>query len=99
MEEDHQQEGFNREDMFESTSPFDQLARGLADGTISRGQSLKLIGAAIVGGFLGTFALPAESEAKKKKKGKKKRKKKSQCQEGEVPCAGNCCVPGTICCE
>ena len=36
---------------------FDELAKGLADGTISRRRALKLIGTAVLGaGFLGSFA-------------------------------------------
>lgn len=49
---------------------FDELAKGMANGTISRGQALKLVGAALLGfgslGFLGEVA-----EAKPKRKHKK----------------------------
>ena len=37
---------------------FDELARGVADGTFSRSKALKSVFAAIVGGLLGVFALP-----------------------------------------
>ena len=33
---------------------FDDLARGLADGTLTRGKALRLMGAAVVGGALGS---------------------------------------------
>ncbi len=41
---------------------FDELARGLASGTISRGQALKLVGAGILGGALITL-WPNEAQA------------------------------------
>lgn len=37
---------------------FDELARGVADGTLSRSKALKGVGAAILGGLLSIFALP-----------------------------------------
>jgi hypothetical protein len=36
---------------------FDDLARGLADGTITRGKALRLMGAAVVGGTLGSLGI------------------------------------------
>ena len=41
-----------REDGF-----FDELARGLADGTLTRGKALRLMGAAVVGGTLGSLGI------------------------------------------
>ena len=41
-----------REDGF-----FDDLARGLADGSITRGKALRLMGAAVVGGTLGSLGI------------------------------------------
>lgn len=38
---------------------FDELARGVADGTLSRSKALKAVGAAILGGLLSIFALPS----------------------------------------
>jgi hypothetical protein len=36
---------------------FDELARGLASGSISRGKAIKLMGAALVGGTLTSFGI------------------------------------------
>ncbi len=44
-------EAFTRERLTEEDS-FDDLARGLATGTLSRGQALKLVGAAVLGAAL-----------------------------------------------
>ncbi len=51
------------EDITEEYS-FDELARGLATGTLPRGQALKLVGAALLGSALGFFSLqgPAEGQ-------------------------------------
>jgi hypothetical protein len=38
--------------MAREASPFDELARGLASGELSRRKALKLMGAALVGGTL-----------------------------------------------
>jgi hypothetical protein len=47
---------------------FDELARGVADGTLSRGEAVKSVFAAILGGLLGMFALPPrEAEARQLK--------------------------------
>lgn len=55
---------FSREDTTEEHS-FDDLARGVADGTLPRSKALKSVFAAIVGGLLGTFALPSrDAEAR-----------------------------------
>ena len=37
---------------------FDGLAKGVADGTLSRSKALKAVGAAILGGVLSIFASP-----------------------------------------
>ena len=51
----------SREDTTEEHS-FDELAKGMASGTISRGQALKLVGATILGGTLvGLFPGVAEA--------------------------------------
>src|ERR671921_1473702 len=41
--------------MAREESSFDELARGLADGSITRGKALRLMGAALVGGALASF--------------------------------------------
>jgi len=38
---------------------FDGLAKGVADGTLSRSKALKALFAAILGGLLSIFALPS----------------------------------------
>ena len=43
--------------------PFDELARGVDDGTLSRGSALRSVGAAILGGLLSIFALPRDAGA------------------------------------
>jgi hypothetical protein len=92
---------------------FDELAKGIANRDISRSRALAMIGTAILGGFLGTFALPNESEAKKKKKKRKGKKKPKTnttttcskltgappCCPGYTPCNDHCCLDGTQCCE
>jgi hypothetical protein len=40
-----------------SESSFDELARGLASGNITRGKVLKLMGAALLGGTLTSFGV------------------------------------------
>ena len=42
---------------------FDELAKGVADGNLSRSGALKSVGAAILGAVLSMFALPRNAEA------------------------------------
>src|SRR4051794_11053845 len=51
MEENHRsEEGFYREDVPKNRhSAFDDLAKGMASGIISRGQALRMVGAALLG--------------------------------------------------
>jgi hypothetical protein len=93
-----------REDGF-----FDDLARGLASGTLSRGKALRLMGAALVGGALGSVGIGEAAAAPIgcKADGKK-------CKNGNQCCSRNCeggtcaaaCVPnggtcaiGSQCCS
>jgi CXCXC repeat len=62
---------------------FDELARGLASGEVSRGKALRLMGAALVGGALGSLGM-REAGADLCKRAGKACKKNSQC------CSGNC---------
>ena len=48
--------------------PFDDLARGLASGELSRSRALKLIGAAVLGGALGFLSLPKRAEARRRRR-------------------------------
>jgi hypothetical protein len=77
-------------------SSFDELASGLASGSISRGNALKLMGAALVGGTLGSLGGVAAADDECKPLNKKCRKD-TQC------CSGNCvnracaaCPAGTV---
>ena len=65
---------------------FDELARGLASGEVSRGKALRLMGAALVGGTLASLLGIGEAAAAPGgcKRDGKKCKKSSQC------CSGNC---------
>jgi len=70
-----------REDGF-----FDDLARGLADGTLTRGKALRLMGAAVVGGALGSLGISGEAGADPpgcKRNGK-------TCTRNDLCCSGNC---------
>jgi len=78
---------------------FDELTRGLASGSISRGKALKLMGAALVGGTLGSLGM-REAGADLCKRAGKRCKKNSQC------CSGNCvnstcsaCPSGQVLCN
>ena len=69
-----------REDGF-----FDDLARGLADGSLTRGKALRLMGAAVVGGTLGSLGI---GEASADPPGCKRNGK--PCTRGTQCCSGNC---------
>lgn len=64
-------------------SSFDALAKGLASGTVSRRQALRLMGAALVGGTLAS--VPGMAWAAK-----------PTCPSG-VTCRGQCCPVGATC--
>jgi hypothetical protein len=80
---------------------FDELARGLASGTLSRGRALRLMGAALVGGTLTSFGIGGVAAADDEcKPTAKKCKKNKQC------CSGNCsggtcaaCPSGQVLCN
>ena len=61
--EDPSPEVPDRDGMTEEYS-FDELARGLASGTLSRRRALKLVGAAFLGGALGIFGSAGHAEAR-----------------------------------
>jgi hypothetical protein len=87
---------------------FDELASGLASGSISRGKALRLMGAALVGGTLGSLGIgEAAADDLCKPEGKKCRKDKQCCSgkcEGRT-CAAGCvsdggtCANGSECCS
>ena len=62
---------------------FDDLARGLADGSVTRGKALRLIGAALVGGALAS--IPGTAWA-------------ARCPSSRIKCRGQCCPAGVSTC-
>src|SRR5918997_3574135 len=90
---------------------FDELARGLASGSISRGRALRLMGAALVGGTLGSFGIGGVAVAAKacKPAGQKCSKDKqccsancsggtcAACPSGATLCGTECCQTGATC--
>jgi hypothetical protein len=87
---------------------FDELTRGLASGSISRGRALRLMGAALVGGTLSSLGLGGVAAADPpgcKRNGK-------TCRLDRTCCSGNCagrtcacqsnggsCSTGSQCCS
>jgi hypothetical protein len=67
---------------------FDELAKGLASGNVSRGQALRLMGAALVGGTLASIPGIASAKAPLRLNGRKC-KQSSQCASGN--CEGGEC--------
>jgi hypothetical protein len=69
---------------------FDELAKGLAVGTITRGQVLKMAGSAILSAMLNSLFFPSQALAQK------------ECDPDEVLCGSKCCDPedccGSTCC-
>jgi hypothetical protein len=68
---------------------FDELTRGLASGTLSRGKALRLMGAALVGGALAS--IPGIASAKPKPAGAKCNHN-HQCASGQ--CVDRVCGSG-----
>jgi hypothetical protein len=64
---------------------FDELTRGMASGSISRGKALRLMGAALVGGTLASLGI---GEAAADPPGCKRNGK--NCTKDKVCCSGNC---------
>jgi hypothetical protein len=89
-------------------SSFDELAKELASGSISRGKALRLMGAALVGGTLASLGIrEASADDECKPEGKKCRKDKQccsgTCTEGHCAAActsnGGTCSTSTDCCS
>src|SRR5215217_8352244 len=76
--------------MAREESFFDELARGLADGSISRGKALRLMGAALVGGTLASLGI---REAAGDPPGCKREGK--HCTRTDQCCGSLVCVSGT----
>jgi hypothetical protein len=71
---------------------FDELASGLASGSISRGRALRLMGAALVGGALASLGIGGVAAADEECKPlNKKCNKDAQCCSGN--CEGGMCAP------
>jgi hypothetical protein len=80
-----------REDGF-----FDELARGLADGTLTRGRALRLMGAALVGGTLASLGIrEAGADAPGCKRAGKNCTRTDQCCGNLVCLSGTCQTPTT----
>ena len=88
---------------------FDELASGLASGSISRGRALRLMGAALVGGTLASLGIgEAGADDLCKPEGKKCRKDKQccsrNCDDSSGKCAAGClpdnspCTASSQCC-
>ena len=89
---------------------FDDLARGLASGSISRGKALRLMGAALVGGTLASLGIgEAAADDECKPLNKKCRKNHQCCSENCDSVSGTCtaacgaigatCTGNTDCCS
>src|SRR5215208_7027886 len=76
--------------MAREESFFDALARGLADGSITRGKALRLMGAALAGGALGSLGI---REAAGDPPGCKRAGK--HCTRNDQCCGSLVCVSGT----
>ena len=76
-----------------SNHSFDDLARALASGSISRGRALRLMGAALLGGTLASLGIGEAGAAPKRCKPNGKR-----CTNGTECCSSNC-VDGTCSCD
>ncbi|HEX2740455.1 MAG TPA: hypothetical protein VHM69_08415 [Rubrobacter sp.] len=70
---------------------FDELARGLASGSITRGKALKLMGAALLGGTLASLGIREAAADEACKPLNKKCRKDEQCCSGL--CEGGTCAP------
>jgi hypothetical protein len=89
---------------------FDELASGLASGSISRGRALRLMGAALVGGTLASLGIGEAAADDECKPVNKKCRKNHQCcslncEGGKCAAAactsdgGTCSTGGTPCCS
>src|SRR5215208_6788853 len=79
-----------RQPMAREEGFFDELARGLADGTLTRGKALRLMGAALVGGSLASLGIrEAGADAPGCKRAGKNCTRNTQC------CSSLVCVSGT----
>jgi hypothetical protein len=73
---------------------FDELTRGLASGSLSRGKAIKLMGAALVGGTLGSLGIGEAAADNLCKPTGKKCRKNHQCCSGN--CSGGTCAAACL---
>ena len=64
------------EEITPAESSFDELARGVGDGSLSRRRALALIGSSIFGGTLGSLALADDAESKKRRKRRRRKRRR-----------------------
>jgi hypothetical protein len=81
----------DQEDITEEHS-FDELARGMAEGTISRSRALKLVGAALLG--FGSLGFLGGGVAEARHRHHRRRKRRLVC--GPSNCPG-CCDSNGVC--
>jgi hypothetical protein len=75
---------------------FDELARGLAEGSITRGKALRLMGAALVGGTLASLGIgEAGADPPGCKRAGKHCTRSDQCCGSLVCLSGTCQTPAT----
>jgi hypothetical protein len=78
---------------------FDELARGLASGSISRRKALRLMGAALVGGTLASLGIrEAAADPPGCKRHGKHCKRNTQCCSGDCDSDSGTCVGGLLGC-
>lgn len=88
---------YQREDITEEHS-FDELARVLVEGSISRSRMLKLASAALLGGALSILASPNEAHARRRRKKHRRRRMPPLCASSD--CSTGCtCPTGQRCCN
>jgi Stigma-specific protein, Stig1 len=69
---------------------FDELAKGLAGGTISRSRALRLMGTVVLGGVLAS--IPGVAWAQQRGRGGGGGSAQGRCPEGTVNCRGKCVI-------
>ena len=73
----------------------DDLAISLAEGTLTRGRALKLMGVAVFGGFgamVGLSAAASDADARRKGKHKRRQHTKNATSMCLFSCTSGCCV-------
>ena len=81
---------------------FDDLAKGLENGTVSRGRALKLVGGALVGAVV-TSLFPREADARRRCNARCRCRRKGGARVPGDPaapcrCANKCETPGVVKC-